>query len=172
MTKLKGADPARLWESYIREECKHLAKRKFTDARKNWEAPKVPGSHVSVEPSAPDFGGCAVINGVPRSVLFEAKYTELENRLPIKNISEQQIHDLLWRVDLGGIAFVYVCNKNNDKFIVPVIDNANCFFPTRREYISKRGGSILLKKELQKKEGETWLDFVERNTDKDGQWII
>lgn len=172
MKEFKGDDPARLWERYIIAECKQLSGLCLSDVRKNWEAPKVPGSHVSVEPSAPDFGGCAFVNCIGRSILFEAKYTEIDHRLPLANISDDQKDDLILRAYLGGISFIYVCNSKYDKFIIPINDLDNAVFPVDEKYLSPRKGSLLLLDECKKQPRESWLDFVVRNTDLEGRWTI
>lgn len=154
MTRIKGRDPARLWERYIRKECEYLRRQGRSDVRKNWEAPKVQG-HLRSETSAPDFGGCAIINGVARSILFEAKRVKHKGRLPLSNVSDAQLEDLGARARLGGVAFIYVLSGEGTKHIVRVSEDG---IP---DFLSPREGSVILCDGNKKTEGITWLDYLE-----------
>lgn len=153
--KIKGKDPARLWERYIRRECEMLAEQGRSDVRKNWEAPRLKGSHEKWEASAPDFGGCAIINGEAVPVLFEAKRVGNDTRLPLDNVSDDQMEDLKRRTRLGGIAFIYVLTKSGQKHIIRV-GAFGIIDP-----LTPRGGSAMLTGETLKSDGETWLDWLE-----------
>lgn len=154
--KVKHKSPAVAWESYIRAECRFLRKQGRCDVRKNWEAPKVKG-HVRLETSAPDFGGCAIVNGRAVSVLIEAKRVD-GHRLPLSRISNDQKKDLTLRHELGGLSIVYILSADDTKHVVRWLD----FEP---EILNKRGGSIPLDDRSKKRDDETWLDFIERRWD-------
>lgn len=154
--KIKGKDPARLWERYIRKECEVLRSQGRSDVRKNWEAPKLKGSYEKRESSAPDFGGCALVNGKLTPILFEAKRVGNDTRLPLDNISADQMEDLQRRARLGGCAFIYVLTKSQDKHIIRVGPGGIM------DPMTPQGASVMLTDETLKGIGETWLDWIEK----------
>lgn len=107
------------WEAYVRQECREIARRGEGQIGKNWEAPKVRGSHASREQSKPDFSGC-LPGG--RHIVFECKATLNCSRFdctPDRLITKGQLEHLRVAHELGAVSFVYVLDGENRKWVVP-----------------------------------------------------
>lgn len=105
------------WEAYVRQECREIARRGEGQIGKNWEAPKVKGSHASREQSKPDFSGC-LPGG--RHIVFECKATMHKNRFDCRLLTDHQREHLIACHELGGLAFVYVLDGSQRKWVVPI----------------------------------------------------
>lgn len=105
------------WEAYVREECREIERRGLGQIGKNWEAPKVKGSHASRAKSKPDFSG--VLPG-GRHIVFECKATMERNRFDCDRVTEHQMEHLLTAHTYGALAFVYVLDGSQRKWVVPV----------------------------------------------------
>jgi recombination protein U len=152
MAKSKQQQHGDIWERYIRIECGELKKQKRALVRKNWEAPRIPGKKIPREKSKPDFSGCLDTDGM--HVAFEAKAVQSTTSFPLSQLEDHQREHLELVAELGGIAFVYVLDGNQQKWIIPIaslelLDRASVPFKN----------SVLAQCKL---EGEIWLDTLER----------
>jgi recombination protein U len=141
----------KLWERYIRMECRDLKRSGQALVRKNHEAPKIPGKAIPREPSKPDFSG--IIQG-GRHVCFEAKATLSETSISFHAIAEPQWDHLNRVHEAGGVAWVYVLDGNRNKWVLPWADILET-----RELRESFPFSV---ERFQKVEGETWLDTLRR----------
>ena len=148
--KSKSVAHGEIWERYIRVECAELARRGQAQVSKNWEAPKVSGTHVKRAESKPDFSGCITAG---RYVVFEAKATLEKERFGLKNLATHQRDHLLTASFMGALAFVYVLSGERRKYMIPmyVLEAAT-------------GASVRFDAPgvVEKLDGETWLDAAGR----------
>lgn len=107
---------AERWERVIRQECKALREAGSAFVDKNWEAPRVPGSHVPREKSKPDFSGF-LSDG--RHVVFEAKVTQSKTSFPFSKIEEHQAEHLEAAYRADAVSFLYVLDGEQRRWVVP-----------------------------------------------------
>lgn len=142
------------WEGYIRAENGELKHRQSALVRKNWEAPRVPGSHIRREESKPDFSGFISSGG--RHVVFEAKATLSETSFDFGRIANHQLEHLSIAHHAGAIAFVYVLDGLERKWLLPM-PVIWSWMQQRKSFPFDAGDG-----ELQKQDGETWLEAWQR----------
>lgn len=148
MSNLSQQNGAR-WEKYIRAECRHLSGAGRAYVSKNWEAPKVKGSHIKWEPSKPDFSGF-LPDG--RHVVFEAKACMSETSFPFSSIERHQAEHLDLAQKSGAIAFIYVLDGLDRKWVIPW-RAVLVTLTTRKSFpLSEEEGAF------RKRDPETWLD--------------
>lgn len=141
---------AKVWERYIRKECRALRKARKANVDKNWEAPRVPGEPIPREASKPDFSGC-MSDG--RHVVFEAKATLSETSWSFHDIADHQAAAIEFAADAGAVSFVYILDGSRHKWVVPWDTIAA---------ISDRSSFPFDDPVFRKIEGETWLDTWRR----------
>jgi penicillin-binding protein-related factor A (putative recombinase) len=148
--KSKSVAHGEIWERYIRVECAELEKRGQAQVSKNWEAPRVSGTHVKRAESKPDFSGCITAG---RHVVFEAKATLNVDRFDLKNLATHQREHLLTASFMGALAFVYVLSGERRKYLIPM-----CVLE------AATGASVRFDVPgvVEKLDGETWLDAAGR----------
>jgi penicillin-binding protein-related factor A (putative recombinase) len=148
--KSKSVAHGEIWERYIRVECAELAKRGQAQVSKNWEAPRVSGTHVKRAESKPDFSGCIAAG---RHVVFEAKATLEKERFDLKNLATHQRDHLLTASFMGALAFVYVLSGERRKYLIPM-------------YVLEAATGASVRFDVpgvvEKLDGETWLDAAGR----------
>lgn len=139
------------WEAYVRAECKEVHRRRQAKVSKNWEAPKVKGSHVSWEQSKPDYSGYDIATG--KHIVFEAKATRSTTRFDLKNLTDGQREHLTDASFAGALAFVYVLTGDQRKLLIPM-----------RLIESAEGASVNFETEgvVEKYDRETWFDAARR----------
>lgn len=116
MNKSKQQRNGKRWERYIVLECRALQKAGVAFVSKNFEAPKIPGSHVPREASKPDFSGF-LFGGT--HIVFEAKSTENKTSFGFALISRGQKKHLALAHKAGAVSFVYVLSGDDEKFVIP-----------------------------------------------------
>ena len=152
---------ARRWEAAIRKECASLSgdRRAFVD--KNWEAPKIPGTHQRVEESKPDFSG-HLSDG--SHVVFEAKTSLHKTRFSFDQIRPGQADHLADAEACGAVSFIYLLDNLRRRWVIPwsvverlkAIENRQSFaYPESPHFIDRFSA-------CQKRPGETWLDAYTR----------
>ena len=148
--KSKSVAHGEIWERYIRVECAELAKRGQAQVSKNWEAPRVSGTHVKRAESKPDFSGCITAG---RHVVFEAKATLEKERFDLKNLATHQRDHLLSASYMGALAFVYVLSGERRKYLIPM---------RLIELSEAKSVRFDVPGVVEKLDGETWLDAAGR----------
>lgn len=140
------------FETYARKECNDLRKAGLALVRKNWRAPEVPeeGNHARIAKSQPDFSG--VIEG-GRSVVFECKATMDTNSWEFSHLADHQAEHLSEAAELGAVAFVYILDGDRRKWVVPWRTLVN---------LDRESYPFGVFESHRKREGETWLDTLER----------
>lgn len=137
---------SKIWESYIRKECRALQKGELAVVDKNWEAPRIPGEKRPRETSKPDFSGFR-FDG--RHVVFEAKATLSTTSFSFSLIVDHQAEHLATAKEYGAISFVYVLDGKRRKWVIPyqaiLATEGRKSFPFDNDT-------------YQKQRGETWLD--------------
>lgn len=114
--KTKQQQAADRWEAVIREECRALREQRRAWVDKNWEAPRVPGTHIPREASKPDFSGW-LPGGT--HVVFEAKATLAETSFDFNMITEGQWEHLQAAHENDAVSFVYVLDGKGRRWVVP-----------------------------------------------------
>lgn len=167
-TQQKAADR---WERVIRKEC-HALRAEGVGVDKNWEAPKIPGTHQPREKSKPDFSG-HLADG--RHVVFEAKVTKSTTSFDFNLItrSRDENDPGQWEVlqaahDSGAVAFVYVLDGEGRRWVLPwdviryYYRNGSSSFPfddhsphRQRGEWHRRGAAFYW-------EGEDWFSTIQR----------
>lgn len=142
---------SKIWERYIRQECRALRQADLAFVDKNWEAPRIPGKKRPRERSKPDFSG--FLPG-GRHVVFEAKATLLTTRLDFSAITDGQWDHLDKAFEHEACSFVYVLDGDRHKWVIPWLAILKAIpgresFPFDNAY-------------YQKQVGETWLDTLIR----------
>ena len=158
LTKEQQAELARKngarWESNIRKQCFSLKNAKRALVSKNWEAPKIPGSHKKREKSKPDFSGCLPCG---RHVVFEAKANFITTSLPFGQISEGQREHLSTASAWGAISFVFALDGKDRRWLIPWSELDHIEAVEDKSSFAYDEDSPFLKRR-----GETWLDTWER----------
>lgn len=151
----KQQQHAKVWEGYIKKECRALKDAGLAFVEKNHEAPTIPGEDIPRAPSKPDFSGW-LLGG--RHVVFEAKATLSETSFSYHQIADHQWEHLDLADKAGAVAFVYVLDGRRRKWVLPwshVLEwkDVRASFPFNENPESR---------ECQKHDGETWLDTLDR----------
>lgn len=144
-----------LWEREIRKMCRALKKAHRADVDKNWEAPKVRGSHEKREKSKPDFSGTRPGG---RHIVFEGKATLSKTSIQLSAVSPGQWERLELQHEWGAISFVYVLTGERTHWVIPFrrwveieAEGERSSFSFVEESDAYRCGR-----------GETWLDAWDR----------